>query len=93
MSRKKQGIYVKDKDSTMISNQEVLARVCRSWTVSWLDMACLFDIVVTGNNEDLDCAESPNLIIQGKSTQKAILIDSVLMVSGRLCSDVKPPCS
>lgn len=77
----------------MISNQEVLARVCRSWTVSWLDMACLFDIVVTGNNEDLDCAESPNLIIQGKSTQKAILIDSVLMVSGRLCSDVKPPCS
>ena len=77
----------------MISNQEVLARVCRSWTVSWLDMACLFDIVVIGNNEDLDCAESPNLIIQGKSTQKAILIDSVLMVSGRLCSDVKPPCS
>ena len=50
--------------------------------LSWLDMAYLFDIVVNGNNEDLDCAKSPNLITQEKSTQKAILIDSVLMVSG-----------
>lgn len=61
--------------------------------LSWLDTECLFGIVINGDNEDLDCAESPNLITQEKSTQKAILVDSVLMVSGGLCSDVKPPCS
>ena len=39
VSKKKQGMCVKDKDSTMISNQEVLAGclsfldcVCRGWT-------------------------------------------------------------
>lgn len=72
VSRKKQGMYVKDKDSTMISNQEVLAQclssldcACRGWTRS--ASVC---IVVNGDNEDLDFAESPNLITQEKALRK-----------------------
>lgn len=64
----------KDKDTIIISNQKVFAQ-CLSWLAlkDWLDITGLFDIVVNGNNEELDCGKNLNLVTQGQKHSESCL--------------------